>query len=119
MEVPKEILFHVSYFVDDPKTWLSLMLTCKNAKKVCEYRKEQKQWQFQPVYISGQYSKYGFDWDHCKISESYPQDLIDDHREAQDGGRIMIAGSVWGDGKYVVFKKTRLEVMKKLGTSLI
>ena len=49
----KVILFYISYYIDDPKTWLNFMLTCKNAKIVCDYRKEQKQYQFEKVIISG------------------------------------------------------------------
>ena len=119
MEVPKDLFVHLTYFIDDLKTWSELMLVSKAASEACEYRKEQKQWQFQELYVSGQYSKYGWDWRYTKISEEYPQEFVDNHRSAQGLARILLAGSVWGDGKYAVFKKPRLEILRKLRLSQI
>lgn len=118
-EFPKDLFFHLSYFVDNAKTWSELMLVCKSAYSACDHRKEQKQWQFQPLYVSGQYSHYGFDWNYAKISEKFPSDLIREHDDVKGMARILIAGSVWGDGKYIVFKKPRIEVLRRLGISKI
>ena len=45
IDYPKEVYFHLSYFIDDAKTFLALMLTCKRAHEACKARVEQKKWQ--------------------------------------------------------------------------
>lgn len=93
----KVVLFHISYYIDNPKTWLSFMLVSKNAKIVCDYRKKQKQWQFQRISIHA-----------CERNELFMMG------SGIDGWSIN--NNFWPD---LTFEMTRLEFYRIIGKSPI
>lgn len=112
----KEIYLVISYYVDDAQTFNALKQINKEARAACEYRQPQKDFLFQQLYVTSQVDDYdagGF----RKITEQYPTEYYQFHHEAKHGARILLAGSVFGDGKLSTFKKSRLEIMQRLGTS--
>lgn len=118
MNLPKEVCLYISYYIDDPKTWHAFMRVCKNAKTVCDYRKEQKQWQFQPLTLVLQIDNWGTDsFPHICETDEQLQTIEQSHDQAQNGGRILIGGSVWGDGKLAKLRMSRLELLRQIGSN--
>ena len=119
MALSKEVALHISYFIDDPETWLSFMLTCKNAKAACDYRKEQKQWQFKKVIIPVQVDEYGTIFPGvCESKEAFGK-VIEDHVDQNARGILLTASPQWGRGNITGFTTTRLELLRKCGMSPI
>ena len=95
------------------------MLTCKNAKAACDYRKEQKQWQFKKVIIPVQVDEYGTIFPGvCESKEAFGK-VIEDHVDQNARGILLTASPQWGRGNITGFTTTRLELLRKCGMSLI
>lgn len=120
MDLPKEACLYITYYIDDAKTWFAFMRICKNAKAICDYRKEQKQWQFQPITLILQIDNCGTRaFPHICETEEQLQEVKKSHEYAKSGGRILIGGSVWGDGKLAKLRMSRIELLKRIGSSTI
>ena len=117
MDLPKEICLYITHYIDDPSTWSSFMRVCKNAKAICDYRKEQKQYQFKPLTIILQVDDWGIGFTHVCESDEEIQKIFNDHRRMKGLARLAIGGSLWGDGKLIKSKMTRLDYLRKLGSS--
>lgn len=115
MNFPKEVWLYISYYIDDAKTWVSLVQTCKNVKAICDYRKEQKQWQFKPITLVLQIDNWGTNaFPRICTTKEELEEVEKSHDNAKNGVRLLIGGSVWGDGKLAKLRMSRLELLNKM-----